>query len=101
MTSHRFAFHQGENGAALAVHVIPGAKKDEFAGKFGDAIKIRLTAPPVEGKANKALLNFLAKKLKVKKSQLEIVAGESSRDKLVAVIGLSPEEVDKALASHE
>lgn len=92
-----FKITDAQKGAAFAVHVIPRAKKNEIVGRMGNAIKVRLTAPPVEGKANEALIAFLAEKLDVRKSAIEIVAGLTSRDKMVCVLGLSPDEVNKRL----
>jgi len=79
------------------VQVVPRASKDEIAGIHGDALKVRLTAPPVEGRANEALIAFLAQRLGVRKSQVEIVAGATSRRKMVRVTGLSPQEVERYL----
>jgi len=92
---------KSEGGAAFAVHVVPRASKDEVVGVHGNAIKIRLTAPPVEGAANASLLKFLAKKLGVSKRQLDIVAGEASRQKLIAVTGMLPAEVEAKLLRGE
>lgn len=86
-----------QKGAAFSVHVVPRASKNEIAGQMGNAIKVRLTAPPVEGKANEALIAFLAEQLGVHKSQVEIVAGETSRNKVISVLGLSPAEVEERL----
>jgi hypothetical protein len=86
-----------KQGAAFTVRVVPRASKNEIAGRMGDTIKVRLTAPPVEGKANKALIAFLSEQLRVRKSQIEIVAGETSRNKLISVVGLSPLEVEERL----
>ena len=79
------------------MRVVPRASKNEIAGQVGDAIKVRLTAPPVEGKANEALIAFLAQELGLRKSQVEIVAGETSRNKVICVLGLSPAEVEERL----
>ena len=92
-----FKITDAQQGAAFAVRVMPRASKNEIAGRVGDAIKVRLTAPPVEGKANKALIAFLAQELGVRKSQVEIVAGETSRNKVICVLGLSPAEVEERL----
>ncbi|MBS1189143.1 MAG: YggU family protein [Rhodocyclaceae bacterium] len=73
------------NGCVITVHVQPGAKRTEIVGEHGDALKIRLAAPPVDGKANEALLSFLAKTLSVSRRAVELRAGASSRRKLVAV----------------
>jgi uncharacterized protein len=93
-----FKITSAESGAALAVHVVPHASKNEIKGRHGDAIKIRLTAPPVEGAANEALIAFLAERLGVPNRQLEIISGATSRDKLVVIVGLTPDEVERRLA---
>lgn len=69
----------------LELHVQPGARKTEVAGTHGDALKIRLAAPPVEGKANAALLAFLAEAFGVPLRQVALRRGEASRKKLVVV----------------
>ena len=69
------------------VKVQPGASKNEIVGVQEDALKIRISAPQLEGKANKALISFLAKELGVKKSEIEIVSGHTSRIKTIRVIG--------------
>lgn len=79
----------GEN-CVLTVHVQPGAKRTEIVGEHGDALKIRLAAPPVDGKANDALLAFLADTLRLARRDVSLRAGQSSRRKLV-VIALKPE----------
>ncbi|OAQ19954.1 DUF167 domain-containing protein [Thermosulfurimonas dismutans] len=81
----------------LKVHLQPGAKKTELAGFHGASLKIKVAAPPVEGKANRALIEFLSKKLGVRKKEIEMLAGEKARDKIILVHGQSPEEVKKAL----
>ena len=85
---------------AIAVRVIPNAKKNEITGRQGNSLKVRLTAPPVEGAANAALLTFLAEQFGVRKSSLEILSGHTSRDKVVAVPGLSREELEKRLGEY-
>ncbi len=86
------------NGAVtFAVKVVPRASKNEIAGFAGDAIKVRLNAPPVEGRANDALVNFLAETLNVSRAQIEIVRGETSRIKSVRVRGIRAEQVKTCL----
>ncbi|MBI2961228.1 MAG: YggU family protein [Betaproteobacteria bacterium] len=72
-------------GWLLAIHAQPGAKRSEVAGLHGDSLKIRIAAPPVEGKANAALIAFLAEALRVPRRSLSVIKGETSRDKLVRV----------------
>jgi len=86
-----------EGGVTFAVRVVPRASRDQIAGVHGDALKVRLTAPPVEGRANEALVAFLAKRLGVRKSQVEIVTGATSRRKMIHVIGLVTQEVEERL----
>lgn len=79
------------SGLVLELHVQPGARRTEFAGMHGDRLKIRLAAPPVEGRANEALLEFIARELKVPKRQVRIDAGLTSRRKRVVVEGYTGE----------
>jgi len=74
-------------GATFRVRVQPGASKNEIVGMQEDALKIRINAPPVKGKANRALIDFLAKKLGVKKSEVEIISGHTSKIKKIKVLG--------------
>ena len=89
-----------KGGVTFAVRVIPRASRNEIVGMQGDALKVRLTAPPVEGKANEALVAFLAQWLGVRKSQVEIVAGATSRRKTIRVMGVSPQEVEQKLKAQ-
>jgi uncharacterized protein (TIGR00251 family) len=69
----------------LRLHVQPGAKRTEVVGVHGDALKVRLAAPPVEGRANAALVNFLAERFGVTLRQVNVVHGQQSRRKLVRI----------------
>ena len=89
------------DGVLLTLHIQPGAKKTEAVGLHGDALKIRLAAPPVDGKANDALIDFLAKTLGTPKSRLTLVSGQASRSKRVAVAGITVVEVDRKLLSAQ
>jgi len=80
---------QTPNGCQLSVRVQPGASRSEVAGLHGAELKVRVKAPPVEGKANEALLECLAKLFRVKRSQCALLRGESSRSKTVFVRGLN------------
>jgi uncharacterized protein (TIGR00251 family) len=91
-------FSDARRGAAITVKVTPRAKKTAVAGVMDDGtIKIKIAAPPVDGAANKALIEFLAEALGLPRSQVDIVAGESSERKLVSLVGISPETVDSVL----
>jgi uncharacterized protein len=74
-----------EGALVLALHVQPGARRTEVAGRHGDALKIRLAAPPVDGKANAELLRFLSAAFDVPLRNVTLVRGESSRQKIVRV----------------
>jgi uncharacterized protein (TIGR00251 family) len=84
-------------GVQFAVRVIPGASKNEVAGIQDGALKIKLTAPPVEGKANRACVDFLARLLGMRRSALAIASGEKSRKKTVAVDGIGRVELEARL----
>ncbi len=84
-------------GASFAVKVQPRARKNAITGEIGEALKLALTAPPVEGRANEACVEFLAEVLGVSRSSVTIAAGHSSRNKLIRVAGLSADEVRRRL----
>ena len=77
----------------LTLHIQPGAKKTEFAGRHGDALKIRLAAPPVDGKANEALVKFIAATLRLPKSSVMLKSGQTSRHKVLEITGATAESV--------
>jgi len=85
------------SGATFQVKVHPRAKKNAITGEVGDALKLALTAPPVEGRANEACISFLAEVLNVPRSSVTIAAGESSRSKVILVTGLSVVQVEARL----
>jgi|SRR5437660_12797547 len=84
-------------GCILAVRAQPGARKNALAGEHGGALKIKVTAPPQDGRANKALVEILCKTFNVKRSQVELVAGETSRDKRFLIRGLSKAALESQL----
>jgi uncharacterized protein (TIGR00251 family) len=79
--------------AYLSLHIQPGAKKSEAAGLYGEALKIRLAAPPVDGKANAALLDFVAKRLELPRRAVRLHSGQASRRKVVRVEGADAERL--------
>ncbi len=87
-----------EGGATLTLHIQPGARKTEVAGPHGDALKIRLAAPPVDGKANAALIEFVATALGLGRAQVELKSGHTSRRKVLAVSGATPEIIRSRLS---
>ena len=81
----------------LALKVIPNAPRNEIAGRLGDAIKVKIHAPPLEGRANDALCEFLAECLNVPRRAVTVVRGDTSRQKVVRVDGLSLAEATTRL----
>jgi uncharacterized protein len=79
----------------LTLHIQPGAKKTEFAGRHGDALKIRLAAPPVDGKANEALVRFVAETLGLAKSAVNLKSGQTSRRKVLEIVGSSIKAIEQ------
>jgi hypothetical protein len=79
--------------ATFAVKVHPRAKQNAVTGEIGNALKVALTAPPVDGKANQACIDFFAKLLKVPRSSVTIASGQRGRNKVIRVEGLSADQV--------
>ena len=84
-------------GVTFAVKIHPRAKKNAITGEGGDALKLAVTAPPVDGKANATCIEFFANLLKVPRSSVTIAAGQTSRNKVIRVAGLSAKELHKRL----
>jgi uncharacterized protein (TIGR00251 family) len=89
-----------QDGITFAVKVLPRASRNEIVGVQDGVLRIRLTAPPLEGAANKALVKFLAGALDVPKQDITILAGHTSRQKVIAVASLSPQELSIRLQDH-
>jgi hypothetical protein len=85
------------SGATFSIKVHPRAKKDAIVGFVGDAVKVALTAPPVESKANGAVVRYFAELLSVSRSSVTIAAGEASRNKVIRVQGLTAAQVEERL----
>jgi uncharacterized protein (TIGR00251 family) len=86
-------------GTVFRIRVVPRASRSEMAGIQGDALKLRITAPPVEGKANEECIRLLAETLGVKKGQVTIIAGHASRTKTVVVDGVKAKEIAVLIAA--
>jgi uncharacterized protein len=84
-------------GITFAIKLHPRAKKNAITGKVGDALKLSLTAPPVDGKANAACIEFFAKLLKVPRSSVTIAAGETGRNKVICISGVNAAQVQERL----
>jgi uncharacterized protein (TIGR00251 family) len=95
---HMFAFHETSGGVTFAVKIHPRARKNAITGELGNALKISLTSPPVEGRANEACIEFFANLLKVPRSSVTIASGQSSRQKVIRISGLSAEELRRRIA---
>jgi uncharacterized protein (TIGR00251 family) len=101
MSDRKFRLHGGQKGSALAVRVTPRASRNEIVEMLDDGtIKVRLAAPPVDNEANQALIEFLADILGVPKSRLDIVAGATGRDKLIAVLDMDVETAHQRIVAH-
>ena len=91
------SIHESDGGVSFVVKIHPRAKKSEITGELSDALRVSLTAPPIDGKANKACIDFFAKLLKVVRSSVTIASGQSSRRKVIRVAGISAEDVRRRL----
>jgi uncharacterized protein (TIGR00251 family) len=89
--------HETTSGVTFSIKVQPRAKRNAITGELGDALKISLTAPPVDGRANAACIEFFANLLKVPRSSVTIAAGQISRNKVIRVVGLPAEQIRKRL----
>jgi uncharacterized protein (TIGR00251 family) len=88
-----------ESGGTVtfAIKVHPRAKKNAITGELGDALKVSLTTPPIDGRANEACIEFFAKLLKVPRSSVTITSGQTSRNKVIRVAGLTAEQIRERL----
>ncbi len=86
-----------DNGVSFAIRVQPRASRSEIAGELEGTLKIRLAAPPVDGEANEELIRLLSKLFKVTRSQIVIRSGQTSRNKLIVIDGVSVDEAEQVL----
>lgn len=89
------------NGDAwtLKLHIVPGASQNTICGQHGNALKLKIDAPPVDGKANKALIRYLASRLKCRKNQIILIRGQQSRTKTVEIHDVTPDWITQRLVS--
>ena len=80
------------NDIIVKVKIVPGSSKNKIIGVYNDSLKITITAPPVEGKANKKCIAYLAKYFDVAKSKIEIISGQTSKNKLIKIYDISQKE---------
>ena len=90
--------YSGEDGVLLDILVQPRASRNEIAGLQGTELKVRLTSPPVEGAANRLLIQFFAKSLRLPKKDVILTSGEKSRHKKLLLRGADLESIEKALS---
>lgn len=81
----------------LKLRIVPNAKRNEVTGVHGDALKIKIAAPALEGKANEALIEFVAEKLALHRRDITLISGDKSRDKLIEIAGLDATEARERL----
>lgn len=91
---------ESARGITFAVKVHPRARKNTITGTVGDALKLALTAPPVDGKANQAVIEFFADLFAIPRSSVTIASGETSRNKIVRIAGVSKEVAEQKLAEN-
>jgi uncharacterized protein len=94
-----FVIRETGDGVTFAIRVHPRAKKNSITGEVGDALKISLTSPPVDGRANEDCVRFLANLLKVPRSSITIASGQTSRNKLIRVSGITAQRVRERLGA--
>jgi uncharacterized protein (TIGR00251 family) len=87
------AIREDASGVSIEVRIHPRAKKNGITGEVGEALKVSLTSPPVDGRANAACIEFFAKLLKVPRSSVTIASGQTSRNKVIRVAGVSAQYV--------
>lgn len=92
-----FTVRDTAKGAQFSLRVQPRASRNAIVGTMGDAVKLAITAPPVDGKANQAVVEYLSDLFRVPKSSIVIVSGETGRNKLIAIRGMRAEQVVKVL----
>ncbi len=101
MLKRNYHLHDGKKGAALAVRVTPRASQNELVEIQSDGtVKVRIAAPADDGQGNEVLVAFLAEILGVPPSRIDIVAGASSKDKLISVLDMDAEEVHNRIVGH-
>jgi uncharacterized protein len=88
------------DGCVLPIRVHPGAKRNAIIGEHDGALKISLTTPPTDGRANEALIAFLAEKLRLPKARVMLVSGQANRSKVLRITGLNAEEVRTLLSPN-
>ncbi len=94
MPTEILAIRESEGGVTFSIRVLPRSSRSEIAGIQESALRIRITAPPVEGLANEECIRLLAKKLHIAKSRISLIAGQQSRNKTVRIEGLKRKDIE-------
>ena len=101
MTQRNYKLHNGKTGAALAVRVTTRAMNNKILGALSDGtIKIHITAAPIDGQDNEALIEFLSDVLDIAKDRIEVVAGDTGRDKLISVLDMDSQTLHKKIVEN-
>ena len=101
MTERNYKLHNGKKGAAIAVRVTTRATKNKILGALSDGtIKMHIAAAPVDGQDNEALVEFLSDILDISKDRIEVVAGDSGRDKLISVLDMDSQTLHKKIVEN-
>ena len=87
----------GKLYVTINIRVIPKSSRNEIIKEEGGLYKVKVTSPPVDGKANKAVISLLSKKIRVSKGNIEIISGEKSRDKKIRIHGISEDEFSELI----
>jgi uncharacterized protein len=96
--NRKFHLHDGETGSAITVRITPRMPRNEISEIMEDGtIKIRLTAAPVDGKANQALIEYLSNVFDISSSKIEIIAGQTNRNKLVSILDVDADELNRCI----
>jgi len=98
--SNLLDIRESSDGVLLKVWVQPRASRNQISGLYGDCLKIKLTAPPVEGAANKECVTFLAKQLGVSRNSVRIESGQTGRKKIIRIEGTSKDRILSLLKNH-
>jgi hypothetical protein len=94
-----FSIKETKNGIVFSIRVLPRSSRCELVGIHDNALKLKITAPPVEGQANEECIQFISHFLGIKKAQVTIISGHKSKKKQIAVTGLKKKDIEK-LISH-
>jgi uncharacterized protein (TIGR00251 family) len=94
-----FAIKETEEGITFTIRVLPRSSRSEIVGLREDALKIKITAPPVEGLANEECIKFLARELRIPKSRISILSGHGGKKKVISIAGLNRRDIEALLPS--